>query len=348
MKRAITSILITAIVIIAILIPCSAASIRQYSDIKPGSWYYEGTQYVLSKEYMIGTDSKTFSPDVEITRAQAAQVLYAMAQRPKTGVRVYTDAKDGSWYSKAVSFGDQEGFFCGFPDNTFRPNDPISREQLITMLYATCYYFDKSKDINTKNKDKLDVSEIRNYAKNAMKWAYSWGLIVGTDKGLVPQASITRAQMALIIKKYETVVPKQIYESKNQHSPFLTMKSASGDYKVSGAGSWETTSGWGEEALLPSATADSVLVGGRIPSKSQSFSLYWDALPDSITIKRWSIDSAGNEQASPIEELTINSPYSIVLDKNSIYELKAVWSEAQYKERGFHGTITYQFVTADY
>ena len=116
----------------------------------------------------------------------------------------------------------------------------------------------------------------------------------------------------MIIKRYETVVPKQIYESKNQHSPFLTMKSASGDYKVSGAGSWETTSGWGEESLLPSATADSVLVGGRIPIKSQSFSLYWDTLPDSITIKRWSIDSAGNEQASPIEEHAINAPYSIV------------------------------------
>ena len=40
--------------------------------------------------------------------------------------------------------------------------------------------------------------------------------------------------------------------------------------------------------------------------------------------------------------------HSIVLHKNSIYELEAVWSKAKYKERGFHGTITYQFVTADY
>ncbi|MBQ3099625.1 MAG: S-layer homology domain-containing protein, partial [Clostridia bacterium] len=88
----------------------------------------------------------------------------------------------------------------------------VTREQLATFLYT--YSEKKGYDVS----DRADIgaytdhANVSDYALEAMKWVVSKGIISGTDKReLLPKDSITRAQMAVVIKSFvENIIPVKV------------------------------------------------------------------------------------------------------------------------------------------
>lgn len=179
----------------------------EYKDVRPGDWYYDSVKYVSYKKYMIGTDNNVFSPNKEVTRAEAAQVLYAMAKCPKVDTsRRFKDVPIEAWYSMAVTYAAENQIVAGYPDQTFRPNNTITREEFITMLLAYAKF--EGKDVSKKGNITTfsDANDISRYSRDSMQWAVGNGLVVGTDSGIhpkiEPKAKITRAQLAKIVDAY--------------------------------------------------------------------------------------------------------------------------------------------------
>lgn len=84
--------------------------------------------------YMEGFPTGTFLPEKQLTRAQAAQVVYRLLAQPDSGSGdcSYTDVPASQWYAQPVRALCALGLF----DNgaTFRPEDVITRAEFVDLL----------------------------------------------------------------------------------------------------------------------------------------------------------------------------------------------------------------------
>lgn len=167
-------------------------------------WTHQPIDYVLEKGYMAGLSATRFAPEGTVTRAQIVQILYAREGKPEiSGRKNFNDVAKGQWYTNAIEWASSHSIVAGYTDGTFKPNQAITREQMVTILRAYAGY----KGMNTAATGNVssfpDSGRISNYAMQAMKWAVGNRLIGGTGKGIEPKGTATRAQIAVILKAYD-------------------------------------------------------------------------------------------------------------------------------------------------
>ena len=160
-----------------------------YGDVAANAWYYDAVAYVTANGLMNGTSATTFAPDATTTRAMIWTVLARM-----NGQNV-----DGGtpWYAMAQSWA----MTANVSDGT-NPGNPISREELATMLYRAA----GSPDVSGNLLSYSDGSSVSAWAESAMLWATQNGIISGIDGMLTPQGQATRAQVATMLMRFREVV----------------------------------------------------------------------------------------------------------------------------------------------
>ena len=178
-----------------------------FTDVPEGAWYEDAAAYVYKHGLMAGTSATTFAPDVTTSRAMIATILWRMAGSPVVNYAMnYTDVAQGQWCSEAIRWATSEGVVTGYGNGLFGTNDPITREQLATMLwrYAQTEGYDVSIGEDTNILSYTDVANLSEYAIPAMQWAVGAGIINGTGDGstLTPQGQATRAQAAVMLQKF--------------------------------------------------------------------------------------------------------------------------------------------------
>ena len=107
-----------------------------FLDVSSADWFQEDVRFVWRMGWMEGMENGDFAPNQTLTRAQLMQILYNQAGCPEVaGQGEFSDVAEISWYFEAVQWGAQQGVTQGYEDGSFRPNEPISRQQLAVMLY---------------------------------------------------------------------------------------------------------------------------------------------------------------------------------------------------------------------
>ena len=175
---------------------------RQYWDVDRTQWYHQAVDYALEKGLMNGVSGHRFSPGGKTTRAMAVAILYRMAGSPKADPARFSDVKAGAWYAGAVNWAAQAGIVSGMTADTFRPEDPVTREQLAAILYR----YARAMGIPEGRKADLsgykDRDKVESYARGPLAWAVGNGLITGRDgKLLAPQDRASRAETATILMR---------------------------------------------------------------------------------------------------------------------------------------------------
>lgn len=179
------------------------ASASQFSDLASGSWYYEAVRSALKNGLMNGTSAHTFSPDMPMTRAMLVTILWRMAGQPDAKASPFADVVSGSWYAKAVYWAYDRGLVTGVSETAFAPNEPVTREALVTILYryaALKQSLPAAEDGAGRFPDGKQVSA---FARNAVSWALQTGLLTGVSKTkLSPKGLATRAQIAVLLERF--------------------------------------------------------------------------------------------------------------------------------------------------
>ena len=175
-----------------------------YSDVSASAWYAKAVAYVTEKGMMEG-DSGKFMPLDKLTRSQMAQVLFNLEGKKSVNYALtFGDMNGTEWYAEAVRWAASEQIVNGYDNGNFGPNDPITREQLVTVLYRYAQY--KGLDTATTEENLTsfaDAAQVSGYAVSAMNWAVGAGVINGTDSGLAPKATATRAEVAQILMNFD-------------------------------------------------------------------------------------------------------------------------------------------------
>lgn len=175
-----------------------------FTDVTEKDWFYNDVMYVLTHELMNGTDKNQFGPQLPMTRGMLVTVLYRQEGKPEVkSDSNFIDVKDGSYYEDPIIWAFENDIVKGYDDKNFGPDDPITREQMVTILYR--YGQRTGRDMTEKGsldafKDRDKVSD---YALDPMKWAVGEGIIQGTDEGnLNPRGKAVRAEVAAILHRY--------------------------------------------------------------------------------------------------------------------------------------------------
>ncbi len=175
-----------------------------FDDVGADAWYAPAVDYVKYGRIMNGVGSNRFQPDTKITRAMFAQVLYALAGSPSVrGLSCpFTDA-GGSWYTDAVIWAYHAGVVAGVSEAQFAPNEALTREQMVTMLYGYAGSEETLSGPDSALAGYQDQASVSAWALKAMAWAVSAGVITGTSAAtLAPQKIGTRAEVAAVLMRF--------------------------------------------------------------------------------------------------------------------------------------------------
>ena len=178
---------------------------RPFEDVSEEDWFYEAVYHCYDNDYLKGVDDTHFDPQGTMTRAMFATVLYRIAGEPETaGENPFTDVEADTWYTDAVIWAAGEGIICGYGNGLFGTEDPVTREQMVTIFWR----YNGSPTAENADLSKFtDADKISGWAQQAMEWAVSVGVISGKGNGILdPVGTATRAEVAQIVMNYDSKV----------------------------------------------------------------------------------------------------------------------------------------------
>lgn len=175
-----------------------------FLDVQPQDWYYEDVAYVYQLGLMQGTGADRFSPDGVTTRGMVVTTLYRMEGSPSgAGWAPFADVDPEEYYGTPVGWAAWYGIANGYSAVSFGPNDQISREQLVTILYRYGQY--KGWDLSAVGATGqfTDWNDSHTWARQALTWAVGEGLLQGKGQGrLDPLGQASRAQVAAMLHRF--------------------------------------------------------------------------------------------------------------------------------------------------
>ena len=174
-----------------------------FVDVSKTDWFYNDVKYVWQHDIMNGVSDTKFAPETSMTRAMFVTVLYRLDGSPDvTGMATppFTDigAKNFDWAYNAIVWAYNTGVTKGTSATTFAPGVAISRQEIVTMFYRYA-----GSPAVSGSPIFGDSSVISSWARNAVQWAKSFGVVNGYPNGnFGPVDATTRGQMAAMIHRY--------------------------------------------------------------------------------------------------------------------------------------------------
>ena len=117
----------------------------------------------------------------------------------------FADVPDHTWYTDAVEWAASANIVSGYNRNTFGPDDLVTREQLVSMLWRYANYkgYDVSVGENTNILGYQDIAAAGDWAIPALQWAVGSRVSVGKSGNILdPQGFSTRAEAASMLQRF--------------------------------------------------------------------------------------------------------------------------------------------------
>lgn len=176
-----------------------------FTDIQEADWFYSYVRYAYEESLFSGMTPTTFSPNTNMSRAMLVTVLCRIAgmegrEVPSAG---FSDVPDSAWYANSVNWAAAANIVQATPGTKFNPNADATREELADMLFRFAKFFMGADMAEGDLSAYTDASKISPFARDAVSWAVSQGVINGaTPTTLSPTGSATRAQVATMLQRF--------------------------------------------------------------------------------------------------------------------------------------------------
>ena len=150
-----------------------------------------------------GKSELLFDPESGVTRAEFCAMAVRALGLQLTGTQssVFTDVTDADWFAPYVRAAYAFGLVNGVSETEFAPNGSITREQAAVMIARAAGLCGLDTSLSESGvRDALsvftDYRQVSEYAKNAMAFCLSNGILDIQTAALVPQEPETRAELA--------------------------------------------------------------------------------------------------------------------------------------------------------
>ena len=116
--------------------PEPTSTTNPFTDVPGNEYYYKAVLWAVEQGITNGTSKTTFSPNDPCTRAHVVTFLWRAESQPAAGsANPFTDVPAGQYYTDAVLWAVSKNITNGTSANTFSPDSPCTRGQIVTFLY---------------------------------------------------------------------------------------------------------------------------------------------------------------------------------------------------------------------
>ncbi|MCL2562411.1 MAG: polysaccharide deacetylase family protein [Oscillospiraceae bacterium] len=175
-----------------------------FSDIHPGTWFYDAVLYANANGLMQGSGGQ-FSPGGTLSRAMMVTVLYRIEGSPPVdSEQSFDDVPAYAWYSDAILWASENGIVLGDGNGRFAPHRNISRQEMTVMLrnYARFKGYDLYVPDLVPLTAFFDHAQIAPWAREAVRWSFYNQIIRGHAGHFTPLGTATRAECAVVLRNF--------------------------------------------------------------------------------------------------------------------------------------------------
>ena len=160
---------------------CWTLNVFAYGDVQEDSWYAQAVDYVTEHGLFQGTEEDLFSPEASMTRAMFVTVLCRAdnGDRDTYPDAGFADVPPDAYYTQCVNWGKARDLVKGTEDTLFSPDDPVSREQICTLISRYADYLGFQLPANQAPAVFTDGGSISEYAQAAVTACQAAGLVNG-------------------------------------------------------------------------------------------------------------------------------------------------------------------------
>ena len=182
--------------------PAEAAEGYLYDDTRD-HWAKNYIAALTQRGILTGYGDNTFKPDMGVTREEIAVILTrALGLEAAASVAPATSFNDrsyiSSWAIDAINVMVQRGIYEGYDDGNFRPQQVISREELVAVVIRIF-----SGDLAKNDLSYTDKDQIGEWAREYLEKAAGLSLVEGyPDGSFKPGRTITRAEASKVIYNF--------------------------------------------------------------------------------------------------------------------------------------------------
>lgn len=176
-----------------------------FGDIGNFGWAQKAIEVMASKGVVSGRGEGKFDPGANITRAEFATIIVkALGLYDEQAKNDFSDVKESDWYCTYIASAVKAGIFSGYPDETFKPNDNITRQDMAVVLGGIMKEYkgievEKGLEGNVSFEDSSSISE---YAGEGIALSVKYNVLAGMPGNkFAPKQSANRAQAAVVIYK---------------------------------------------------------------------------------------------------------------------------------------------------
>ena len=186
-----------------------------FTDVNNKTWFAGAVEAVYRGGVMNGMTATTFEPDMAVSRAMVATILYRLADSPAVSDDMscpFTDVQKGDWYYDAIVWAYNEGILKGVSETLAAPNADATREQVAVLFYR--YEGNPEEEPTGAELEAIlsvypDADQIAPWAKIGVAFCTYFGLMQGDNDGFRPQNNMTRAELAQVIVNFVLAATSQ-------------------------------------------------------------------------------------------------------------------------------------------
>ena len=179
-----------------------------YNDVSEDAWYFNYVEELTEKKIISGDGTGKFAPDSNVTREQFLKMLIEAADvEAEEGENVFADVPSEAWYKPYVLKAKNFGIVNGMTETEFGIGSNITRQDMAVMISRTI----KNLGIEIEEKESdafMDNEKVSEYAKDAVTFMKSIGLIEGYNNEYRPLDNLTRAEAAKVISELLNLIYK--------------------------------------------------------------------------------------------------------------------------------------------
>ncbi len=169
-----------------------------FKDLTNSLWYSRHMIYLNSQSILLGLGDQLMGPTQQVTRAQAVAMMGRALELNKTQRKTrFSDVGKNNFASGYIESAAEQGYLSGFPDGTFRPDQPVTRAEMAILL---------SKGFGLANSHNTSFSDVNGNVTGAQEIANiaGSGITLGYPDGTFrPYEYMTRATFSVFLARAE-------------------------------------------------------------------------------------------------------------------------------------------------
>ncbi|MEO0013831.1 MAG: hypothetical protein RLZZ535_2220 [Cyanobacteriota bacterium] len=154
--------------------PSPAGGNSKFSDIAQDI-YKQDIENAVALGFIAGFEDQTFRPTESLTREQLVSMAYGALETieglnlkaPEVPTQPYPDVDSTRWSANKIQWAKENNIVKGYPDGSFKPSDPVTRAELVTVLQNLAKY---ANTLQGKNPELASNQEPVKFADTANHW----------------------------------------------------------------------------------------------------------------------------------------------------------------------------------